>query len=135
MLILAIEQSSVQASVALLDNAHVLAAERWHSEWNRTQNVFEILPSLLKNASVRAEDIDLFAAGTGPGSFSGSRVAVSAVQALALPGEKRLGINPNDNHTAASFGREHWLPLFACFTAGPHGHSDRKWYISFNLQK
>lgn len=31
---------------------------------------------------------------------------------LALAGEKRLGICPNDNHTAVSFGRDHWLPLF-----------------------
>jgi hypothetical protein len=30
----------------------------------------------------------------------------------ALPGEKKLGICPNDNHTATSFGQDHWLPLF-----------------------
>jgi dienelactone hydrolase len=31
---------------------------------------------------------------------------------LALPGEKRLGICPNDNHASAGFAQEHWLPLF-----------------------
>ena len=97
MLILAIEQSSVLASVALLNDGRVLAAERWHCTWNRSQNVFDILPSLLKNASVRPENIDVFAAGTGPGSFSGSRVAVSVAQALALPGGKRaIGISSGE---------------------------------------
>lgn len=31
---------------------------------------------------------------------------------LALSGEKRLGICVNDNHSLASFGEEHFLPLF-----------------------
>jgi len=47
------------------------------------QRVFELLSDLLPRRDLRAAGIELLAFGAGPGSFTGLRIAASAVQGLA----------------------------------------------------
>ena len=46
------------------------------------------LMSLLEDARVRPGDIDRFAIATGPGSFTGLRIGIAAIQGLALVRDK-----------------------------------------------
>ncbi|MFC1462656.1 tRNA (adenosine(37)-N6)-threonylcarbamoyltransferase complex dimerization subunit type 1 TsaB, partial [Verrucomicrobiota bacterium] len=93
MKLLAIEQSTSVGSIALLDDTRVLSEESWTETRGRAGNLFEMLPRILEAASRTVADIDLFAIGLGPGSFSGLRTSLSAVNHLALPGRKPvLGI-------------------------------------------
>ena len=88
MLILAIEQSTCWSSAAILRDTEVLAARKWEETAMRNLRLFALLPEILAGSGVSFADIGLFAVGTGPGSFSGLRVAAAAAQSFALPGQK-----------------------------------------------
>lgn len=85
MITLALELSTVRASIALCDGDRVLAEDNWTEVQARHQQVFEAVPALLRSASLRWDDVELFAAGRGPGAFSGIRIALMAAQMFALP--------------------------------------------------
>ena len=81
--ILAIETATEACSVALYrDGGYV---ER-HEEAPRQhhERVFSMLRELLPDGDLRAQGIDAIAWGCGPGSFTGLRIAASAVQGLAF---------------------------------------------------
>jgi tRNA threonylcarbamoyladenosine biosynthesis protein TsaB len=84
--ILAIDTATEACSVALwrdgqLDERHELAA-RQHS-----QRLFSMLRELLPDGKLSAQGIEAIAWGCGPGSFTGLRIAASAVQGLAFTNE------------------------------------------------
>jgi tRNA threonylcarbamoyladenosine biosynthesis protein TsaB len=85
-MILGIELSSRQGSVALLRDGELLAEKHWIAERVRHNTVFDTLEELLQEAAVSYSDISLYAVGRGPGSFSGMRMSFAVAQALALPG-------------------------------------------------
>jgi len=65
--------------------------------------LFAKLDELLLKAGLTVQDIDLFCAGIGPGSFTGVRVAVSTVRALSQILEKpALGIKSHDIYAGES---------------------------------
>lgn len=83
--ILAIETATEACSVALwrdgeLRYLHELTP-RQHS-----QRLFVMLRELLPDGQLHQQGIDAIAYGSGPGSFTGLRIAASAVQGLAFAG-------------------------------------------------
>ncbi|MFZ3071633.1 MAG: tRNA (adenosine(37)-N6)-threonylcarbamoyltransferase complex dimerization subunit type 1 TsaB [Thermodesulfobacteriota bacterium] len=83
MKILGFDTSGASGSIALSEDGRLIAEiETWdvgaHSEW-----FLPAVDSLLKENSVAMEDIDLFAVGIGPGSFTGLRIGVSGVKGFA----------------------------------------------------
>lgn len=84
--ILAIDTATDACSVALwldgqVEERHELAA-RQHS-----QRLFGMLRELLSDGRLRKHGVDTLAWGSGPGSFTGLRIAASAVQGLAFTNE------------------------------------------------
>ncbi|MDO9598177.1 MAG: tRNA (adenosine(37)-N6)-threonylcarbamoyltransferase complex dimerization subunit type 1 TsaB [Azoarcus sp.] len=88
---LALETSCEHASVALyLDGEireHLLDGHANHSEY-----ILSVIRDLLLEASVRLPDLDAVAFGSGPGAFTGLRLACGIAQGLALGAG--LGIVP-----------------------------------------
>ena len=81
--ILALETSTEYCSVALSQGGMMtsrceLAGQR-HSEL-----LIAMLDGVLQDAGCRIQDVDGIAFGTGPGSFTGVRIACGAAQGLAL---------------------------------------------------
>ena len=81
--ILAIETATEACSVALwrdgdLKQSHDVTP-RQHS-----QRLFGMLRELLPDGQLRDHGVDVIAYGSGPGSFTGLRIAASAVQGLAF---------------------------------------------------
>lgn len=81
--ILAIETSVPAASIALLHSSGALQIETFASHRQQNQLLFPPLQSLLTTLS-SAEKLDFIIVGTGPGSYSGSRIAIAAAQGIAV---------------------------------------------------
>lgn len=108
MLILAIEQSTQQGGAVLLDGAGRLVAERlWIEADTRQHRLHSFLPGLLAEAGPdTAAAITHYIIGSGPGSYSGLRVASAAAQAMALPGAAAAGGIPSTAALAAALLRD-----------------------------
>lgn len=51
----------------------------------RGPELFRLIPEALSEATLCLSEINVFAVGTGPGSFTGIRAAVAAARTMALP--------------------------------------------------
>jgi len=84
MIILAIETSSHQGSVALLaDDGTLLFNESCGAGRSHSSLLFGVLERALQ-AVPEGRSIDQIAVGLGPGSYAGVRIAISAATGLAL---------------------------------------------------
>lgn len=77
--ILAIETSTAQGSVARYEGGRVVEVIRFTSDRSHNSVIFEPLRQILKSGPP-----DLIVAGTGPGSYSGIRVGISAALGISL---------------------------------------------------
>ena len=90
MLILAMDQSTERGSVALLREERVLDAMGWMDSRIHSRQLFDQLSALLERNAVGLPQIDCYAVGLGPGSYTGLRIAVAAVLGFALPDNRRV---------------------------------------------
>lgn len=90
MLLLALDTSTRQASVALCDE-HVLNGEyTWQIGSNHSVELLESIQRLIVECGSSMQAIDGVAVAIGPGSFNGVRVAVATAKALAFALQKPL---------------------------------------------
>ncbi len=83
MLILAIDTSTRTGSLALLQDEKVLAEVSGYEETPHSTRLFRDLAVLQSMAPFSLKQIDVFAVASGPGSFTGLRVGLTAVKAWA----------------------------------------------------
>jgi tRNA threonylcarbamoyladenosine biosynthesis protein TsaB len=79
LLTLAFDSATEVATAALVDDGEVLGERR-----SRAIRLLEDADALLRQAGARPEQIAGIAVGTGPGSFTGVRIALATARALAL---------------------------------------------------
>lgn len=85
MKLLALEFSTDAASLALLTDGAVVAAAPVDAGQRRSQGLFAAAETLLERAGWTLADVDAFAVGRGPGSYTGLRVSLTAANGWALP--------------------------------------------------
>jgi tRNA threonylcarbamoyladenosine biosynthesis protein TsaB len=94
MLTLAVDTAADIGSMALVDENGTLEVARLHAPGGFGQTLFGELEALLARQRVRLADIDLYAAATGPGSFTGVRVGLAAIKGLAeVAGKPAVGVS------------------------------------------
>ena len=117
MLILAFDTATDRATSALVSDGEVLG-----ERVSRASTLLEDVDALLRQAGARATDVDALAVGTGPGSFTGTRIGLAAARGLALAlGVPAAGVSTLDALAAGAPGatpvidaRRHEI-----FVAGP----------------
>jgi tRNA threonylcarbamoyladenosine biosynthesis protein TsaB len=82
-LILAIETSTRAGSVSLARGREVLSAVLGDGASSHSMDLIDNIERVLGQASAKLSDIDLFAVTVGPGSFTGLRIGLATVKALA----------------------------------------------------
>ncbi len=83
MKILAVECSATPASVAILDNDKLIAESFANVKLTHSQTLMPMIENLLAASKTKLCDIEGFAISSGPGSFTGVRIGISAVKGLA----------------------------------------------------
>lgn len=89
-LILAIETATRSGSVAIAKGRRVLASQVGDAAISHSANLIEMIETVLRQADARLSDIDLFAVAHGPGSFTGLRIGLATVKALAVCTGRRV---------------------------------------------
>ncbi|MFV0411261.1 MAG: tRNA (adenosine(37)-N6)-threonylcarbamoyltransferase complex dimerization subunit type 1 TsaB [Paracoccus sp. (in: a-proteobacteria)] len=84
MLTLSFDTSAAHCAAALLSGDRLIAAR--HEEMNKGQaeRLMPLLEDVLAEAGANWHDLSLIGVGTGPGNFTGIRIAVAAARGLAL---------------------------------------------------
>lgn len=115
MILLALEASSPVESAALLEGDRLLGARSWPGDRVHARPLFDSLRGMMQELELRPERIDVFAAGLGPGSFAGLRMALSCLQGLALPGEKPIyGLSSAEAAACAVSAETGLSRIFVC---------------------
>jgi tRNA threonylcarbamoyladenosine biosynthesis protein TsaB len=83
MKILSMETSTLQGSVSLVIDGKIIAEEVSFRQKSHTEIITVFVDSVLNKANLKLSDIDVFAVGQGPGSFTGIRVAANAAKTYA----------------------------------------------------
>ena len=87
--ILALDLSTPRGDLAVLRGDDVVFTSAFVSERSHNAQVFAPLREAL---AVAGSDLDLIVIGTGPGSYTGVRIAIAAAQGVALSrGTDRTG--------------------------------------------
>jgi len=103
MRILAFDCAGAQCAAAILSNGDILATRHILAERGHAQLLIPMLVELLAEAGLKFSDIDRFAVTTGPGSFTGIRVALAAAHGLALgTGKPIVGVTVFEALAAAT---------------------------------
>ena len=87
---MALEYSTDAASLALLEDGAVRAAAAVEAGHRRSQELFPAAEQLLRGAGWALGEVEAFAVGRGPGSYTGLRVSLTAALGWALPERKTV---------------------------------------------
>lgn len=90
MILLALSSSGPFPSVALCEDGAILDYLEGESGHTHSETLMPLLERLLLNNNIKLDDIDLFSADIGPGSFTGVRIGVCAANAMAFVRNKKL---------------------------------------------
>ncbi len=109
-MLLAVDTATVTASVAVYDLANkvLLAESTWQARRRHTQELLTTAQALLMHVGVQPAELTALAVTTGPGSFTGVRIGLSAIKGigLGLPTPPRVVGIPTLTVTAAP-----WLAI------------------------
>jgi tRNA threonylcarbamoyladenosine biosynthesis protein TsaB len=91
--LLAVETSTELCSIALFLNGEIVVNEKAAGQ-RHSDMLLGMTSDLLAEHQVSVADLDGFAFGAGPGSFTGLRIACGVVQGMALGAQRKvLGIS------------------------------------------
>ena len=92
--ILMIDTSGPACGVAIASGGQVICEMQLTSGRTHSQRVMPMVDQALSLCEMTVSDIDLFGAVVGPGSFTGVRIGVSTVKALAhAAGKSAIGVD------------------------------------------
>lgn len=87
--ILAIDTTTKKASVALKTNNDIYTAEI-DNEITHSEKLLPLLDETLRRYNLTLKNIDLFATTLGPGSFTGVRIGIATLKAIAKITNKKV---------------------------------------------
>jgi tRNA threonylcarbamoyladenosine biosynthesis protein TsaB len=83
MKILALDTSSITATVAVLEGEKLLGEYILNHKLTHSQKLIPMVEELLRSCELKPSDIDVFAVSLGPGSFTGLRIGATTIKAMA----------------------------------------------------
>lgn len=112
MKILAIDTSTTHSSCAVMDDNNIVGDFSINQSMSHNEILLIMVDEMLKKLNIDIEDIDLFVAVTGPGSFTGIRIGVTVVKALAMALNKPIvAVNTLEALSFGVFSDKKKIPL------------------------
>ncbi|HEV2835075.1 MAG TPA: tRNA (adenosine(37)-N6)-threonylcarbamoyltransferase complex dimerization subunit type 1 TsaB [Pyrinomonadaceae bacterium] len=114
--ILAIETATLAGSIAIMRDAEVIGSLKGDPQVSHSNTLLADLDTLLAQTEVKLSDVDLFAVAAGPGSFTGLRIGLATVKALAATLDRPCAAIPTLQAVALAGGA--WNTSVALLPAG-----------------
>lgn len=89
MKILGIDTSTKVARVSIL-NDNLTYEKQIDNEITHSEKLMPLIAEVLNDANIKISDIDLFSCTTGPGSFTGIRIALATIKAFSKVFDKPI---------------------------------------------
>jgi len=86
--VLAVDTSASVAAVAVMDGTNLLGEYIINHKKTHSQKLMPMIKEIMESLELIPKDIDLFAASSGPGSFTGLRIGVTSIKAIAFAADK-----------------------------------------------
>lgn len=117
MIILACETATLLGSVAVFKNNQLLACRESMRQGSHSDALNTFISEVLTEAQITLNDVDLYATGVGPGSFTGIRISLNTIKTLAYCHNKKVyGLDSLENLAlGVSVGTD--LPIVAMINA------------------
>lgn len=94
MKVLSVDTSSLVATCAVVDEEKVLGEYTLNQDMTHSERLIPMIKVVMDSLGLEPKDIDLFAAASGPGSFTGLRIGLATIKGLAHVADKPvLGIS------------------------------------------
>jgi tRNA threonylcarbamoyladenosine biosynthesis protein TsaB len=81
--VLVVDASQIQAAVCVLSGERILSSREGSINVSHSEALLPLIHAALDEAKVKPAELDGFAVGVGPGSFTGIRVGCATVKGLA----------------------------------------------------
>lgn len=88
MKILAVDSSGVTASVSICEDEKTISEFFVNAGLTHSETLAPMVESSLKSSKIKPDEIDLYAVTCGPGSFTGLRIGIGLVKAMAFANNK-----------------------------------------------
>lgn len=112
MKILAIDTSTIHSSCSVMEDNNIVGDFSINQSMSHNEILLVMVDEVLKKLNIDIEDIDLFVAVTGPGSFTGIRIGVTVVKALAMALNKPIvAVNTLEALSFGIFSDKKKIPL------------------------
>ena len=112
MKILAIDTSTTHSSCSVMEDNNIVGDFSINQSMSHNEILLVMVDEVLKKLNIDIEDIDLFVAVTGPGSFTGIRIGVTVVKALAMALNKPIvAVNTLEALSFGVFSDKKKIPL------------------------
>jgi tRNA threonylcarbamoyladenosine biosynthesis protein TsaB len=124
MLILAIDTALDACAAAVLDSdgGRVIAQESLPMKRGHAEALMPLIARVMQVSRLSFAELDRIAVTTGPGSFTGLRVGISAARGLALAtGKPAVGLTTLSAYAAAVVSRNRGTPVISAIDAR-HDH-------------
>jgi tRNA threonylcarbamoyladenosine biosynthesis protein TsaB len=124
MRVLAIDTALAACSAAVLDTdaGGIVASESLAMTRGHAETLMPLLARLIGQAGMGLRDLDRIAVTTGPGSFTGLRVGISAARGIALSaGKPAVGISTLSAFAAPYLAEDDTIPVI-CAIDARHQH-------------
>lgn len=102
--ILSLETAAIGGSICVARGADALATREGDSKVSHSNSLLSDINECLQEAGLCLADIDLFACASGPGSFTGLRIGIATLKALAATLDRPCVGVPTLNAVAQSAG-------------------------------
>lgn len=107
LVILSLETATIGGSIFLARGTDALAAKEGDSKVSHSNSLLSDINECLNDAGLRLADVELFACASGPGSFTGLRIGIATLKALAATLDRPCVGVPTLNAIAQSAGQSH----------------------------
>ncbi|WP_300408145.1 tRNA (adenosine(37)-N6)-threonylcarbamoyltransferase complex dimerization subunit type 1 TsaB [Lagierella sp.] len=110
--ILGIDTSGMISSCCVMENGKIIGEFNVNQKRTHSETLVPMIEELLNKLGLSPEEVDYYAVGKGPGSFTGLRIGMTVAKTLAMVFDKNIiGVSTLEAIAKGTFTEKKIIPL------------------------